>query len=173
MGLQIPGYKVRIPNPDQPGVSIADNNFEFSWSTPAGGGGSYSPGNNTTPAEITNRAIAEATNGWAVTAATGYMAVLQADVFTPDPSDAFWPKWIGHAVLGTASSLVLYSAGKDFADYFEEHTSGARNSTKGKHEDGQARKSRDYGGEKGDIRRNPPRQKPPKWKGPWPPKNEY
>ncbi len=45
---------------------------------------------------------------------------------------------------------------------------GARPSTKGDHQLGKARKTKDYGGEKGDIRRDPPRQKPPKWKGPWP-----
>ncbi len=153
------------------GISMSNNNWDLSWSTVAGGGGSYNlNGRNTTPEQIVDRAMTEATNGWAVTAATGYMGALQLDVFTPDPSDALWPKWAGHVVLGTASALVL---GKNFADYFAEHKSGARNSTKGKHEDGQARKSRDYGGEKGDVRRNPPRQKPPKWKGPWPPKNEY
>ena len=50
-----------------------------------------------------------------------------------------------------------------------EHTSGARPSTQGKHEKGQARKGRDAGGEKGDKSRRPPSQKPPSYKGPWPP----
>jgi hypothetical protein len=36
-----------------------------------------------------------------------------------------------------------------------EHTKNARPSTKGKHEEGQARKIRDQGGEKGDLRRAP------------------
>jgi len=36
-----------------------------------------------------------------------------------------------------------------------EHTKGARPSTKGKHEQGQARKQKDGGGEKGDARRKP------------------
>ncbi|WP_158550291.1 MULTISPECIES: RHS repeat-associated core domain-containing protein [unclassified Simplicispira] len=49
-----------------------------------------------------------------------------------------------------------------------EHTSGARPSTKGKHEKGQARKGKDAGGEKGDKSRRPPSQKPPNHKGPWP-----
>ncbi len=52
----------------------------------------------------------------------------------------------------------------------KEHTSNARPSTVGKHQLGKARKAQDYGGEKGDISRRPPRQKPPNWKGPWPPK---
>ncbi len=50
-----------------------------------------------------------------------------------------------------------------------EHTKGARPSTKGKHEKGQARKNLDKGGEKGE--KNPPRRRPPDWKGPWPPKS--
>ena len=36
---------------------------------------------------------------------------------------------------------------------FKEHTKGARNSTRGKHEEGQSRRSRDAHGEKGDARR--------------------
>ena len=36
---------------------------------------------------------------------------------------------------------------------YKEHTKGARNSTKGKHEEGQSRRRRDSGGEKGDSRR--------------------
>lgn len=51
-----------------------------------------------------------------------------------------------------------------------EHTKGARPSTKGKHEQGQARKQRDRGGEKGDSSRAPPRKAPPGHKEPWPPK---
>ncbi len=51
-----------------------------------------------------------------------------------------------------------------------EHKSGARKSTKGRHQSGTARKRRDRGGEKGDERRRPPRKRPDDWKGPWPPK---
>lgn len=36
---------------------------------------------------------------------------------------------------------------------YKEHTKGARNSTRGKHEEGQSRRRRDSGGEKGDSRR--------------------
>jgi len=50
------------------------------------------------------------------------------------------------------------------------HKTGERESTREKHEEGQARRSRDRGGEKGDSRRRPPRKPPNGWKGPWPPK---
>jgi RHS repeat-associated protein len=50
------------------------------------------------------------------------------------------------------------------------HKTGERESTREKHEEGQARRSRDRGGEKGDARRRPPRKPPNGWKGPWPPK---
>ena len=56
-----------------------------------------------------------------------------------------------------------------FVGEYEEHTKGARPSTKGKHEKGQTRKIIDRGGEKGDERRDVPRKRPSKWKGPWPP----
>ncbi|MBL7955936.1 MAG: RHS repeat-associated core domain-containing protein [Flavobacteriales bacterium] len=51
-----------------------------------------------------------------------------------------------------------------------EHSKNARPSTKGKHEEGQARRMRDRGGEKADENRNPPRKRPDGWKGPYPPK---
>ncbi len=50
------------------------------------------------------------------------------------------------------------------------HSSGARPSTQGKHEEGDARRQQDRGGEKGDDRRDYPRRRPDGWKGPWPPK---
>lgn len=53
----------------------------------------------------------------------------------------------------------------------KEHTKNARPSSKGKHEKGNTRKKQDAGGEKGDKNRPQlPRQRPDKWKGPWPPK---
>jgi RHS repeat-associated protein len=54
----------------------------------------------------------------------------------------------------------------------EEHTSGARPSTKEKHQKGRARKARDYGGEKGDKSRRPPNKRPHGYKGSWPKKNK-
>jgi RHS repeat-associated protein len=50
-----------------------------------------------------------------------------------------------------------------------EHTSGARPSTKAKHEKGKARKQRDNRGEKGDARRDPRGKRPDGFKGKWPP----
>jgi hypothetical protein len=55
--------------------------------------------------------------------------------------------------------------------FAKEHMKNARRSTKGKHQAGQKRKQVDYGGERGDTNRRPPRQKPNGWKGSWPPKN--
>ena len=54
------------------------------------------------------------------------------------------------------------------------HTSKKRPSTREDHEDGDARRGRDQGGEKADQSqggpRRPPLQKPHGWKGPWPPR---
>jgi uncharacterized protein RhaS with RHS repeats len=54
-----------------------------------------------------------------------------------------------------------------------EHTKNKRPSTKEQHEKGQSRKIRDQGGEKGDLCRRPPKNRPPGYppKGPWPPKD--
>jgi len=49
-----------------------------------------------------------------------------------------------------------------------EHTKNARPSTVAKHQKGQTRKTIDRGGEKGESQ--PPRKRPPNWKGAWPPK---
>jgi len=78
--------------------------------------------------------------------------------------------WLIPPVAVTTAVLagVTY-VGYEIYQFAKEHTKGARPSTKGDHQLGKARKAKDYGGEKGDTRRNPPRQKPPNWKGPWPP----
>jgi RHS repeat-associated protein len=52
----------------------------------------------------------------------------------------------------------------------DAHRKNRRPSTEQKHEEGTARKRIDRGREKGDKRRRPPRKRPPKWKGPWPPR---
>jgi RHS repeat-associated protein len=49
-----------------------------------------------------------------------------------------------------------------------EHTTNQRPSNLPKHQEGEARRGRDAGGEKGDQRRRPPSTKPPGHKGPWP-----
>jgi hypothetical protein len=49
-----------------------------------------------------------------------------------------------------------------------EHTKNARPSTQQKHQEAEARRARDAGGEKGDKNRRPPSKKPPGFKGPWP-----
>jgi RHS repeat-associated protein len=49
-----------------------------------------------------------------------------------------------------------------------EHKKNARPSTQQKHQDAEARRDRDRGGEKGDKNRPPPRKKPKGHKGPWP-----
>lgn len=81
--------------------------------------------------------------------------------------------------LGDAAGIIygastLITAGIIWTGYsiykMAEHVSGKRNSTKEVHEKGKARNAKYYGGEKGDINRNPPRQKPPNHKGPWPPR---
>ena len=52
--------------------------------------------------------------------------------------------------------------------------SGARNesnpSNKNKHEEGNTRRARDQGGEKGDKSRRHQRKRPDNYKGPWPPR---
>ena len=50
-----------------------------------------------------------------------------------------------------------------------ENTQSPRNSTKNKHQDGQAQKKKARGGEKGDHKRKAPRKRPKGFKGPWPP----
>jgi hypothetical protein len=75
--------------------------------------------------------------------------------------------------IGSAAALIV-EVGELALDLwtvlqFAEHKKGARPSTEGKHQKGQARRGTDRGGEKGE--KNPPRIKPPNWKGPWPPKN--
>ncbi len=65
--------------------------------------------------------------------------------------------------VSTATAAILTTIiaeenlyGKVLSDSYGEHTKGARPSTKGKHEKGQARKGTDRGGEKGDSSRRPP-----------------
>ncbi len=53
-------------------------------------------------------------------------------------------------------------------DTTKGHDKGKRKSTRGKHEEGDARRKQDRGKEKGDDRRSGPRKRPDGYKGPWP-----
>ena len=66
----------------------------------------------------------------------------------------------GLVIGGVAAAVVAYGVAAFIANgaasFSAEHTKGKRPSTKGKHERGQARKNKDAGNEKGDVRRNNP-----------------
>ena len=66
----------------------------------------------------------------------------------------------GLVIGGAAAVIAAYGLAAFIANsassFSAEHTKGKRPSTKGKHERGQARKDRDAGKEKGDVRRNNP-----------------
>jgi RHS repeat-associated protein len=89
---------------------------------------------------------------------------------------ALGARWFGAAV-GAVLELTLFAPSSGVnesqmlaqANASAEHKKGARPSTEEKHEQGEARKRKDRGGEKGDKRRAPPRKRPDGWKGPWPP----
>lgn len=92
-----------------------------------------------------------------------------------DYTDSRWYERLGESINDNPhlkyipyGTIVKGGFGLGFA---KEHTRNARPSTKGKHQAGQKRKKEDYGGERGDNNRRPPRQKPNGWKGSWPPKN--
>jgi RHS repeat-associated protein len=78
-------------------------------------------------------------------------------------------KAIDIAIVVGAAIVVIEMASSTESS---EHTKNARPSTKEKHEKGIARVNKDRGGEKGDVRRRPPRKRPKNWKGPWPPKKK-
>jgi len=56
-------------------------------------------------------------NNKTTSAAATYLLMLEVDLVTPDPTDAAWPKWAVHAVLGTASVAILYYAGEGNDNY--------------------------------------------------------
>lgn len=70
------------------------------------------------------------------------------------------PKILGVASY-SASQIENSFATSDAAvgeiniSYYKEHTKNSRPSTRGKHQAGQTKKSRNSGGEKGDARRTP------------------
>jgi len=73
------------------------------------------------------------------------------------------------AYIANQNDKATYEAMKSVVEVENAHKKDARPSTEPKHQEGEARKARDRGGEKGDARRRPPRKPPDKWKGPWPP----
>ena len=115
------------------------------------------------------KAAGEATLDFVGEAATGALGVV-AVVLTPTQTmrDEDFLKPIPASTSQQGAVDTSPAAAK-------EHTSGARPSTEERHEDGQARRGRDRGGERGDARREKggkqivPRTRPPGHKGPWPP----
>jgi RHS repeat-associated protein len=91
------------------------------------------------------------------------------------PAMAF-PKDLDCGCLTPAQQAAYAAKSNEGESAGATHTTGARESTRKKHEQGQSRKKKDRGGEKGDKNRRPNR-KPPmgpngkKIKGPWPPRN--
>lgn len=63
------------------------------------------------------------------------------------------PWWMPYVAAGVAAIVG------ETVVFFKEHTKGARPSTKTKHQEGQARRQKDAGGEKGDARRTPRKDK--------------
>jgi len=108
--------------------------------------------------------------GEAMVAATGaffsgaWHGMVKAwDMIHPSPPS--FPTATAHP--GTPSAPTA-TAPPQTTTQAKEHTSGARNSTRGKHEAGQARGARDRGGAKG-LKKGP-RVRPDGHKGPWPAK---
>jgi hypothetical protein len=71
--------------------------------------------------------------------------------------------------LATGIALVYVKATTVWA-WARTHRTNRAPSNREKHENGVARRGGDYGGEKGDTNRRPPRKRPRGWKGPWPPR---
>lgn len=62
----------------------------------------------------------------------------------------WWTPYVAAGIAAIVGGTIIF---------FKEHTKGARPSTKGKHQEGQTRRQRDAGGEKGDARRTPRKDK--------------
>ncbi|MDR2156024.1 MAG: RHS repeat-associated core domain-containing protein [Burkholderiaceae bacterium] len=84
-------------------------------------------------------------------------------------------RWLSRDPIAERGGLNLYGyVDGDPVNFMDpegleaEHTKNARPSTEQKHQEGQARKARDSGGEKADNRRRSPSKRPPGVKGPWP-----
>jgi hypothetical protein len=66
------------------------------------------------------------------------------------------------------TTVIEYPETDNTVSESREHTKGSRPSTREKHENANARRETDRGGEKGENK--PPRKRPEGWRGPWPPK---
>jgi hypothetical protein len=67
----------------------------------------------------------------------------------------------------------LWDDSGESGDGFNPHHSNQRESNRTKHEQGQSRRNRDRGGERGDVRRQVPRRRPPGYRGKWPPQDNF
>lgn len=95
---------------------------------------------------------------------------VDPDGLLPNPGEAACvlgpnPVCVGGVAVDIITSIVGAAAAIDLICTLKEHTSNPRPSNWDKHT-----KPRSGGPEKADDKRNPPRQKPPGHKGPWPPK---
>ncbi|WP_407431174.1 colicin E3/pyocin S6 family cytotoxin, partial [Arcticibacter sp.] len=61
-------------------------------------------------------------NSGARAAAMMALTAIQYDVATPDPSDGFWPKWVGEAIVGTAAAVTLYVTAPDIKPVIVKYT---------------------------------------------------
>jgi hypothetical protein len=67
----------------------------------------------------------------------------------------------------------LWDDSGESGDGFKPHHTNQRESNRTKHDEGQARRRRDRGGERGDVRRREPRRRPPGHRGAWAPQNKF
>ena len=120
------------------------------------------PINNVDPTGMCGTASrAKGGGGSSICHVNGGFAAAAANMKTPEP-----PSTDDGGGGGGSGKKTKADVGKPA----EGHSKGARPSTKGKHEAGDARRAQDRGGERGDDRRRVPRKKPKGHKGPWPPK---
>ena len=78
--------------------------------------------------------------------------MMLADISVLEPTDAIPQKWIGYAIGAVVAGIVIWEGTETTLEYAKtksvtaaevegaEHTSDARQSTKGKHQKGQTRK---------------------------------
>jgi RHS repeat-associated protein len=147
---------------DDPNLYAYVEDDPVNWIDPSGliPKGGYGPG---APSNAARYAIVGGAIGAGVTA----VGSIGVDVVTGGANILATPAEI--AIGGAVGAAAGYGIGA-LVDFCAEHTKGKRKSTKEDHEAGDARRGRDRGGEKGDARRRPPRIRPDKWKGPWPPR---